>query len=74
MADASGERSASSMLDWFVQEQIQEEAEARFVRRRLRLAGDNSAALLLLDQQFLEGTALAHVKGQAGGKGSSGQP
>ncbi|MEB3349812.1 MAG: ferritin [Cyanobacteriota bacterium] len=74
MADASGERSASSMLDWFVQEQIQEEAEARFVRRRLRLAGDNSAALLLLDQQFLEGTALAHVKGQAGGKGSPGQP
>jgi ferritin len=33
------------------------------VCKRLRLAGDNSAALLLLDQQFLEGTALAHVKG-----------
>lgn len=63
MAEESGERSATAMLDWFVSEQLQEEAEARFVLKRLRLAGENSAALLLLDQQFLEGTALAHVKG-----------
>jgi ferritin len=63
MAERVGERSATAMLDWFVAEQLQEEAEARFVCKRLRLAGDNSAALLLLDQQFLEGTALAHVKG-----------
>jgi ferritin len=62
LAEESGERSASAMLDWFVGEQIQEEAEARFVLKRLRLAEDNSAALLLLDQQFLEGSALAHVK------------
>ena len=67
LTEEAGERSASSMLDWFVEEQIQEEAEARFVRKRLRLAGDNAAALLLLDQQFLEGTALAFVKGQGGG-------
>lgn len=62
LAEEAGERGASAMLDWFVNEQIQEEAEARFVLKRLRLAGDNSAALLLLDQQFLEGNALAHVK------------
>jgi ferritin len=62
LAEEAGERSASAMLDWFVSEQIQEEAEARFVLKRLRLAGDNSAALLLLDQQFLEGSALTHVK------------
>ena len=63
LAESGSERSATAMLDWFVNEQIQEEAEARFVRKRLRLAGENSAALLLLDQQFLEGTALTHVKG-----------
>lgn len=63
IAEEGGERSATAMLDWFVSEQLQEEAEARFVLKRLRLAGENSAALLLLDQQFLEGTALAHVKG-----------
>lgn len=67
MAETVGERSAAAMLDWFVAEQLKEEAEARFVRKRLRLAGDNSAALLLLDQQFLEGTALAHIKQGLGG-------
>ena len=71
MAEDAGDWSASSMLDWFVEEQIQEEAEARFVRKRLRLAGDNAAALLLLDQQFLEGTALAFVKGQTADGGAA---
>jgi ferritin len=66
LAEQLGERSATAMLDWFIAEQLQEEAEARFVLKRLRLAGDNSAALLLLDQQFLEGTALAYVKGGGG--------
>ncbi len=64
IAEQKGERSATAMLDWFVAEQLQEEAEARFVRKRLRLAAGNSAALLLLDQQFLDGTALLAVKGQ----------
>ena len=70
LAEGLGERSATAMLDWFVSEQLQEESEARFVCKRLRLAGENSAALLLLDQQFLEGTALAHVKGGMGGAGA----
>ncbi len=67
MAESVGERSATAMLDWFVAEQPQEGAEARFVRKRLRLAGNNSAALLLLDQQFLEGTDLSHSKGGLSG-------
>lgn len=71
LAEQQGERSATAMLDWFVAEQLQEEAEARFVCRRLRLAGDNAAALLLLDQQFLEGTALSHVKGGLGSAAGS---
>ncbi|MDP6172097.1 MAG: ferritin [Prochlorococcaceae cyanobacterium ETNP2_MAG_10] len=63
IAEQAGERSATAMLDWFIAEQLQEEAEARFVRKRLRLASNNTAALLLLDQQFLDGTALLAVKG-----------
>ena len=66
LAEQLNERSATAMLDWFVEEQVQEEAEARFVCKRLRLAGANTAALLLLDQQFLDGTALASVKGGSG--------
>jgi ferritin len=71
IAEQQGERSATAMLDWFVAEQLQEEAEARFVCKRLRLAGENSAALLLLDQQFLEGTALSHVKGGLSGNAAA---
>jgi ferritin len=66
LAEQLNERRATAMLDWFVEEQVQEEAEARFVCKRLRLAGSNTAALLLLDQQFLDGTALASVKGGSG--------
>ena len=71
MAETLSERSATAALDWFVSEQLQEEAEARFVCKRLRLAADNSAALLLLDQQFLDGTALAHLKAAIGVVGAT---
>ncbi len=66
IAEKKGDRTAAAMLDWFVEEQLKEEAEARFVLKRLRLAADSSAALLLLDQQFLDGTALASVSGGVG--------
>lgn len=72
MAEKTSERTATAMLDWFVSEQLQEEAEARFVRKRLRLAAENSAALLLLDQQFLDGTALSTVKGGFAGINAAG--
>ena len=62
LAEKQGDRTATAMLDWFIEEQLQEESEARFVIKRLRLADSNSAALILLDQQFLDGTLLANVK------------
>ena len=65
LSENEGDRTATAMLDWFVGEQLQEESEARFVLKRLRLADSNPAALILLDQQFLDGTLLANVK--AGG-------
>ena len=65
LSENEGDRTATAMLDWFVGEQLQEESEARFVLKRLRLADSSPAALILLDQQFLDGTLLANVK--AGG-------
>ena len=53
------------MLNWFVGEQLQEESEARFVLKRLRLVDSRPAALIFLDRQFLDGTLLANFK--AGG-------
>lgn len=65
LSENEGDRAATAMLDWFVEEQVKEESEARFVLKRLRLADSNTAALILLDQQFLDGTLLASIK--AGG-------
>ena len=62
LSENEGDRTATAMLDWFVGEQLQEESEARFVLKRLRLADSSPAALILLDQQFLDGTLLANVK------------
>ena len=62
LSENEGDRAATAMLDWFVEEQVKEESEARFVLKRLRLADLNTAALILLDQQFLVGTLLASIK------------
>ncbi len=70
LSEQEGDRAATAMLDWFIEEQVKEESEARFVLKRLRLADSNTAALILLDQQFIDGTLLANVK--AGGAFSAG--
>jgi ferritin len=39
-------------LQWFVQEQVMEEDNAATAVDQLALAGENKAALLMLDRQF----------------------
>lgn len=39
-------------LQWFVSEQVEEEANADRAVQHLRRAGDESSAILLLDHQF----------------------
>ncbi len=39
-------------LQWFITEQVEEEASAEEAVDQLRMAGDNAAALLMLDQKF----------------------
>lgn len=39
-------------LNWFVTEQVEEEDSAGKAVERLRMAGDSSAALLMLDKEF----------------------
>ncbi len=43
---------AQVMLSWFVTEQVEEEKSATEVVERLRLAGDDNTALLLLDAEL----------------------
>jgi ferritin len=40
------------MLQWFIQEQVEEENSTGTAVQRLEMAGDNRAALLMLDSQF----------------------
>ena len=56
LADKVNNRAATVMLDWFV-------SESRFICKRLKLANTNTAAILLLDQQFLDGTFLSNIQG-----------
>ncbi|MBH66145.1 MAG: ferritin, partial [Chloroflexi bacterium] len=42
---------AQVLLQWFVEEQVEEEAAVGLLVEKFRLAGDNSAALLMLDSE-----------------------
>jgi ferritin len=39
-------------LQWFIHEQVEEEKSATEILDKLKLAGDNSSAILLLDSQL----------------------
>lgn len=43
---------SQSFLNWFVDEQVEEEKNAASAIEQLRMAGDNPAALLMLDREF----------------------
>jgi ferritin len=51
-ATKHGDVALRLFLDWFVQEQLEEEDMLRTALDRFTLAGDDRAALLLLDREF----------------------
>jgi ferritin len=52
LAIAEKDHAANSFLQWFVNEQVEEEATARELRDKLKLAGDNGAVLFMIDQEL----------------------
>jgi ferritin len=46
------DHASDSFLQWFVDEQVEEEASADAVVQQLKLAGDSGAALLILDREL----------------------
>ena len=56
MAEKAKDRPATVMLQWFVNEQMEEEAAARAVLGRIRLAGSTGVGLLMIDQELASGT------------------
>jgi len=56
MAEKAKDRPAMVMLQWFVTEQMEEEAAARAVLSRIRLAGNTGVGLLMIDQELAGGS------------------
>lgn len=52
LALKEGDHSTNTMLQWFVNEQVEEEASADDVVQKLKLIGDNTSALFLLDNEL----------------------
>ena len=46
------DHAANAFLQWFVTEQVEEEASAQEIRDKLELAGDNGAVLFMIDQEL----------------------
>ena len=53
-AQSEGDSASYPILQWFMTEQIEEEASVGEIVDQLRLAGDNPAALLMLDRQYAQ--------------------
>jgi ferritin len=46
------DHATNAFLQWFVTEQVEEEATARDARDKLKLAGDSGAAMYMIDQEL----------------------
>ena len=55
-ADAEKDYPSQVMLQWFINEQVEEEKTSTAIAERLRLVGDSATGLLLLDRSLGERT------------------
>ncbi|MGE0227591.1 MAG: ferritin [Dehalococcoidia bacterium] len=51
-AEAERDYASYPLLQWFIAEQIEEESSVGLIVERLRMAGDNSSAVLMLDREL----------------------
>ena len=63
IADEVKDRAALSLLDWYIKEQVEEEATVSGVLATLKLIGDDKNALLQLDKDLAARTFVAPVIG-----------
>jgi ferritin len=69
IAEKTKDRPATVMLQWFVTEQMEEEAAARAVLGRIRLAGNSGVGLLMIDQELATGRVPGMPVESGGGDG-----
>lgn len=63
VAEEVRDRAALSFLDWYLKEQVEEEANVGGVLANLKLIGDDKKALFLLDKELSARTFVAPVIG-----------
>ena len=61
VAEQEKDRAAISFLQWYIKEQVEEEANCSEICAKLRLIGDDRHALLLIDQELGARTFVAPV-------------
>ena len=60
-----GDYQAKALMDWFVNEQVEEEDTLRTLLSQLRIAGDEGAGLLILDRELAARQPAGVVEGDA---------
>ena len=63
VAEETKDRAAMNFIDWYINEQVEEEASVGGVLATLKLIGDDKKALLLLDKDLATRTFVAPVIG-----------
>ena len=63
IAEEVRDRAAMHLLDWYIKEQVEEEANVGGVLATLRLIGEDKKALLMLDKDLATRTFVAPVIG-----------
>lgn len=61
LANSEGDNTAATFLQWFINEQIEEEANAKATVDKLKLVGDNGVALFMVDAELGQRPALANA-------------
>ncbi|MCL4143657.1 UNVERIFIED_CONTAM: hypothetical protein GTU68_048754 [Idotea baltica] len=56
-----GDYATHTFLQWFVTEQVEEEANVKALLKKLEMIGDNSSALYLLNDELLKRTLIEEV-------------
>ncbi len=54
IAEAEKDRASFAMLQWFVNEQVEEEANAQDILAKLEMVGDHKQGLLMIDRALAE--------------------
>lgn len=52
LAEEENDRATVNMLQWFIEEQVEEEDSVSAIVEKLKMAGDNTSSLLMLDSEL----------------------